>query len=114
MKNWNLLIVVLAFFCLNACTDSTQSKAENAVKKYLEDNLNNPDSYCPRSFSNVIVVKKGSTLFYSITHVYTLLNSDKNLVKMTVPFMLYDDFTVQEKELLTINGDYGLLEIIEH
>ncbi|MBK9225317.1 MAG: hypothetical protein IPO23_13245 [Flavobacterium sp.] len=62
----------------------------------MEDNLNNPDSYCPRSFSNVIVVKKGTTLFYSITHVYTLLNSDKDL-KMITFFMLYDDFTVQER-----------------
>lgn len=114
MKNWNLLIVVLVVFCLNACTNSPQSKAESAVKAYLENNLNNPDSYCPRSFSKVKVVKKGTTLFYSITHVYTLLNSDKDWVKMTVPFILYEDFTVQDKELLTINGDYGSLEIIGH
>jgi hypothetical protein len=98
---------------LNACTNSAQIKAENAVKAYLKDNLNNPDSYSPYSFSKIKSVKKDGTICYCITHVYTLLNSNKDRMKMTVHFILYKDFTVQDKDFLTINGDYELLEIIK-
>ena len=113
MKIWNFLIIALAVFCLNACTNSPQIKAESAVKAYLKDNLNNPDSYSPHSFSRIKSVKKDDTICYCITHVYTLLNSNKDRMKMTVHFMLYQDFTIQDKDFLTINGDYELLEIIK-
>ena len=109
MKKGIILLVALAFFCLNACTNSPQMKAESAVKVYLEDNLNNPDSYCPISFSKVKTVTSGINTSYSITHVYSLLNSDKDRVKMSVSFLLNTDFTLQEVELITINGDYGLM-----
>jgi hypothetical protein len=109
MKICNFIIVALAVFCLISCTNSPQIKAENAVKAYLEDNLNNPDSYCPISFSKVKTVTSGINTSYSITHVYSLLNSDKDRVKMSVSFLLNTDFTLQEVELITINGDYGLM-----
>ena len=112
MKKGIILIVALAVFCLNACTNSPQIKAETAVTAYLKDHLNNPDSYFPLSFSRITTVKKGGSVCYRITHVYTLLNSDKDRMKMTVHFMLHQDYTVQDKDFLTINGDYELLEII--
>lgn len=113
MKKGIILLVALAFFCLNACTNSPQMKAESAVKAYLKYHLNNPDSYCPRSFSRITALKKGGSVCYRITHVYTLLNSDQDWMKMTVHFMLHEDYTVQDKDFLTINGDYELLEIIK-
>ena len=112
MKKGIILIVALAVFCLNACMNSPQIKAETAVTAYLKDHLNNPDSYFPLSFSRITTVKKGGSVCYRITHVYTLLNSDKDRMKMTVHFMLHQDYTVQDKDFLTINGDYELLEII--
>jgi hypothetical protein len=113
MKKWDFLIIVLVVTCLNACTNSTQSKAESAVKSYLKDNLNNPDSYCPVTFSKIVCYKKGSNVSYTLLHVYTVLNSDRDKVKMSVPFILDENFRVQEKELFSINGDYGLLEVVE-
>ena len=112
MKKGIIHLYALAVSCLNACTNSPQIKAETAVTAYLKDHLNNPDSYCPLSFSRITAVTKGGAMCYSITHIYTLLNSDKDRMKMTVHFMLYQDYTVQGKGFLTINGDHELLEII--
>ncbi|KAB1153713.1 hypothetical protein [Flavobacterium luteum] len=109
MKKNYILILVFFILTLNSCSNSPQIKAESAVKDYLQENLNNPDSYCPISFSKVKTFSSGTNTSYSITHVYSLLNSDKDRVKMTVSFLLNTDFTLQEVELITINGDYGLM-----
>lgn len=119
MKPICLFVVLISYFCFSSCSKTPDLKAKVAIQTYLEENLNNPGSYKSISFSRIENLKfdKNSKISnapkYKITHAYSILNSDKDKVKMIVPFYLDDKFNVKEKELYSINGDYGLLEIID-
>ena len=110
---------LISYFCFCSCSKTPDLKAKVAIQNYLEENLNNPSSYNSISFSKIENLKFDNNSKipnapkYKITHVYSILNSDKDKVKMIVPFYLDDEFNVKEKELYSINGDYDLVEIMD-
>jgi len=115
MKNIYIILLTATTFYLTSCSNSPTDKAESSVKTYMKTNLKNPDSYEPISFSKLDTLKKADTSdtkqisLYKITNIYSIVNSDKDKVKMTVSFYLDKDLKVNEANTKSINGDYGTL-----
>lgn len=116
MKKLNLILTtfMLSFFMMS-CQDSLKEKAKKSVKLYLKDNLKNSESYKAISFSKIDTLQKPDTLynktisFYKITHNYSVVNSDKELVKKNITFYLDKDLKVNNTNTNNINGDFGIL-----
>lgn len=108
----NLLISI---FLLAACAKTPTKMAQNAVEDYLQTNLKNPKSYIPISFSRIDTLEKADTSdskrisYYTITHVYSVINSLKDKVDMTISFLLDINFQINECSTKSINGDYSAL-----
>lgn len=49
----NLIILLIGFMCVGACSSSNEDKAKRAVKDYLKENLDNFKSYEPVSWGNL-------------------------------------------------------------
>jgi len=124
---------------MTSCSNSPTDKAQSSVKDYLKDNLKNPESYEPTSFSKIDTfsidydkdkkeieeslkdnkelrdkylaeLKKSLETPYSIKHDYSVVNSDKDKVQMSVRFTLDKELKVVEKSVTkSINGEYGSL-----
>lgn len=109
------LLIIIFFISLSSCSNDPTDKAKSAAKSYLKENLKNLDSYEPISFSildtSKIVDKntKKSILIYSITHFYSIKNSENEEVKMSIPFYFDKNFKVIEPTTKSLNGDYGIL-----
>lgn len=115
MKNiYNIIIVLTAGFYLASCSISPTDKAQSAVKSYLKENLKKGEGYKSISFSLLDTLEEADTTdlkisLYKITHIYSIINSDKDKAKMTVSFYLDKDFNVNKPNTNSINGDYGKL-----
>ena len=81
----------------------------------MKENLKNPRSYEPISYSILDTLKNADTSdtkqisFYEITHFYIITNADKEKVKMSITFSLDEDLKVIKTYTKSINGDYGIL-----
>jgi len=60
-----MLFIVIASFCFS-CAQNPQKKAEEGVKNYLKENLNDWDSYENVSFSNFVVINPNAEVKDSI------------------------------------------------
>lgn len=115
MKNIYIILLTATSMCFNSCSNSTIDKAQSAVQGYLKENLKEPDSYEPISFTQLDTLEKPDTSdtklisLYKITHFYTITNSDNDKAKMTVLFYLDKDLKVTNTNTKSINGDYGTL-----
>ena len=113
MKNLYIIILAATTVYLTSCSNSPTDKAQASVKSYLKENLKNFSSYEPVSFSPLDTLKQADTSdlkknsLYKISHVYSITNSDKDKVKMTISFFFDKDFKVNEISTKSINGDYG-------
>jgi len=140
MKKLYFLLLTITTVYLTSCSNSPTDKAQSSVKSYLKENLKNSGSYEPLSFSKLDTLNYASAVknieedlkddkkekdkylselllkkdtfktSYSITHEYSVINSDKDKVKMSVRFKLDQDFKIVEKSVpKSINGEYGSL-----
>lgn len=115
MKKLSIIILAAASVCLTSCSNSPTDKAESSVKSYLKDNLKNPSTYEPILFSKLDTLEQPDTLdnkkvsLYKISHIYSITNSDKDKIKMTIAIYLDKDFKVNETNGKSLNGDYGSL-----
>ncbi len=115
MKKINFLILTFTYFFLTSCSNSPTDKAQSSVQSYLKENLKNSVSYESISFSKLDTLKKSDTSatkqisLYYITHFYSILNSEKDKVRMTISFLLDKDLKVNESDTKSINGDCGAL-----
>ena len=102
MKNIHIFILAATTFCLASCSNSPTDKAQSSVKVYLNENLKKPAGYEPISFLSLDTLKKADTSdtkqisLYIITHVYSIVNSEKDQAKMTVSFLLDKDCKVNK------------------
>lgn len=114
MKKTVLFLIVATIFMMS-CSTTPASKAESSVKSFLKENLKNPNSYESISFSALDTLKKADTSdskqisLYKITHIYSIANSDKEKVKMTISFYLDRSLKVNRTNTKGINGEYGVL-----
>src|SRR5690606_20250301 len=96
-------------------SNSPTDKAQTSVKSYLRENLRNVSTYEPLSFSQIDTLKHPDTSdtkkisIYKIAHIYNIVNSDNDKIKMTISFYLDKNFKVNEANTKSINGDYGSL-----
>lgn len=115
MKTIYFIIMATTAMYFASCSNSINDKAKSAVEGYLKENLKNFESYEPISFTQLDTLKQMDTSdtklisVYKITHFYTITNSDKAKVKMTVSFYLDKDLKVNKTNIKSINGDYGTL-----
>ena len=115
MKKLYFLLLTMTAIYFSSCSNSPADKAESAVKSYLKENLKNSNGYDPISFSKLDTLKNADTSdvkkisLYVISHSYTITNSDKEKVKMTVRFYLDKDLKVNHANTKSINGNYGSL-----
>jgi hypothetical protein len=139
MKQIYFLLLTLATVYLSSCSNSPTEKAQSSVKDYLKNNLKNPDSYVAISFSKIDTfsvdyekdkksieesfkdnkelrdkylaeLKESLETPYSIKHFYSVVNSDKDKVQMSVRFTLDKELKVVEKSVTkSINGECGSL-----
>lgn len=112
MKKNNIYILAILF--LFGCSNSPLEKAESSVKSYLKGKLQVAGSYEPINFSKLDTFKKNDTTdkivsHYRITHNYKVENSTREIVKMTVTFLLDKDFKVTKSLSKSINGNYSSL-----
>jgi hypothetical protein len=110
-----ICIIILSAMCFASCSNSPNDKAQSAVKKYLKENLKNSGSYEPISFSQIDTLKYADTSdtkqisLYKITHIYSIVNSDKYKAKMTVSFYLDKDLKTNYTNTKSLNGEYCAL-----
>jgi len=139
MKKLYFILLTVTTVYMTSCSNSPTDKAQSSVKDYLKDNLKNPESYEPTSFSKIDTfsidydkdkkeieeslkdnkelrdkylaeLKKSLETPYSIKHDYSVVNSDKDKVQMSVRFTLDKELKVVEKSVTkSINGEYGSL-----
>lgn len=115
VKLMMMTLMMLSFLGVVSCSKSPTDKAHSSVKSYLKDNLKDNVNYEPISFTQLDTLKTPDTTdtklisVYKITHNYSIVNSDKDKVKMTVLFYLDKDLKVTETNTKSINGDYGTL-----
>ena len=103
---------LFAALLIFSCSNSPADKAASAVKSYLKEKLQTPNSYSPINFSKLDTLKKKDTMdgkisFYRITHNYEVENSGKEKVKMTVTFLLDKELKVTKSLSKSINGNYS-------
>ncbi len=115
MRKFYILLLTITGVYMTSCSNSPTDKAQSSVNSYLKENLKNSASYEHISFSRLDTLKKADTSetkqisLYKITNNYSIVNSDKDKVKMTVTFYLDKDLKVNEPNTKSINGDYGAL-----
>ncbi len=115
MKKVSLILMTLFVIFMTSCSNSPTDKAQSSVKSWLKENLKDYGNYKTISFSKLDTLKTPDTLdnklisTYKITHNYSIVNSDKENVKMTISFYLDKDLKVTETNTKSINGDYGTL-----
>lgn len=97
------LKIILAFMLMlsiNSCTNSPQDKAKYAIQTYLKVNLKTQNSYEPLTFSEIDTLNPPDTMtdnqisYYKVKHEYTIVNEQKNTIKMSVDFYLNQDLKV--------------------
>jgi len=130
MKKINLLFLGISVMFLVSCSKTSTELVQSSINSYLKENLKNSSSYEPISFSKLDTLKSltSSELekfaklvsekelndlkndMYKISHTYSVINSDKDKVKMKITFFLNKDFKVNHTgDNNGINGDYGTL-----
>ncbi|HAH56170.1 MAG TPA: hypothetical protein DCM02_13040 [Flavobacterium sp.] len=108
-----ILIVIVITITFLSCSKSNTDKVQSSVNTYLKEKLKNYSSYKSISFSPLDSIKdvnnqkSKDSLFYGITHFYTITNSDNEDIKMTVSFFLDKNFKVLKTYPESINGGYG-------
>jgi hypothetical protein len=81
----------------------------------LKKNLKNPSSYNPISFEKLETLEEPDTSegkgisLYRITHIYSVENSDKEKVKLSITFYLSKNLTVTETSSESFDGNNGVL-----
>ncbi len=114
-KNITVYLLIILTISLTSCSNSPSDKAQSSVNSFLKENLKNYSSYKSISFAVLDSLKKGEipiskdSLFYGITHFYSIKNSDNVNVKMTVSFYLDKNFKILKTYPKSINGDYGTM-----
>lgn len=102
----NILLTILFAFTLISCEKSNEDKAKEAIRIYLNENLDDMSSYEPVKFGSLeMLVNIGNFQFYSIEkdtkyqmfHSYRIkLNSgDKILVKKY--FLINENFEIKRE-----------------
>lgn len=115
MNKFKIIILTAIAIYFASCSNSPTDKAKSSVKRYLKENFKNPDSYEPISFTQLDTLELPDTSdtkqisLYTITHFYTIMNSDKDKAIMTVSFYLDKDLKVNKTNTKSLNGDYGIL-----
>jgi hypothetical protein len=115
MKNLYIILLTVATINLTSCSNSPTEKAKLSVKSFLKENLKNSSTYEPISFSKLDTLEQLDTSdtkkisLYKIDHIYSIINSDKDKIKMRITFYLDKDFKVNASSTKSINGDYGTL-----
>lgn len=85
---------------INSCTNSPQDKAKYAIQTYLKVNLKTQNSYEPLTFSEIDTLNPPDTMtdnqisYYKVKHEYTIVNEQKNTIKMSVEFYLNQELKV--------------------
>lgn len=99
-----MLFIVIASFCFS-CAQNPQKKAEEGVKNYLKENLNDWDSYENVSFSNFVVINPNAEVKDSIPDSLnievdtTSINPDMTLEDMEKSFAKHNEFLRKSKQL---------------
>lgn len=115
MKKIYFLLLTITTVYLTSCSNSPTDKAQSSVNSYLKENLKNSGTYEPIAFSQLDTLKKADTSdtkqisLFKITHIYSIINADKDKVKMTISFYLDKDLKVNRTNTKSINGDYGTM-----
>jgi hypothetical protein len=114
MIKLSLVLLVISYFTFSFYTPSSEEFIQVAVKNYLKNNLNKPESYESISFSKIDTLKKADITnnkisLYKITHTYFINNSENIKVNMTVSFYFDKEFRINKTNTNSINGDYGSL-----
>lgn len=108
-------LILVSIFCLTSCFNSPTDIAKSKVKDYLKLNLKNNKSYESISFTELDTLNVSDTMYnnfnclYSIIHNYSIINSNHELVKMSIIFYLDKDLNICNCNTKNINGDYGIL-----
>jgi hypothetical protein len=109
---------ILTMMC--GCSNSSSSKLQSLVSKYIKESTKYPISYHSIYFSQTDTTNdelyKDSSMMefrpdykYSLTHVYEIENSDKEKVKMIVSFHFDSTLKIIGSSPKGLNGDYGQL-----
>lgn len=107
------LLLISAFFI--SCSNSPTEIAQKEIANFLKENLKNPKSYESISFLSLDTLKRPDTSqtkevsLYKMTHIYSIENSEKVRVKMTLVFYLDKDLKVNYSNPKSINGEYGVI-----
>ena len=91
------LLFITLVFILSSCSVTDQQKAESAVKDYIKEQLDDPSSYEPISFTDLKPRYDSSDRFqvgWYISHTLRAKNKFGAKIKKTYLFELDGDFSV--------------------
>lgn len=98
-----LIITTLAIFGYfidkndgNGGNDNIEVRVKSQVKQYLDNNLNDPNSYESVNWSKVLEVTDGYNYKYKVRHIYRAKNAFGGLILENQVFRLDKDFNIVE------------------
>ena len=115
-KTFTYLYLICSTIIISSCSKTPSEQIQSSVTDFLKAKLKKADKYASISFTKVdtldqkqdsVLVAEGS--LYQIRHIYSIENSDNNVVTMEVNFFIDKELKVKKSETESLNGDYGTL-----
>lgn len=111
-----LQLIPLTVILVCSCSKTPNEQIQSSVTYFLKNKLKKSDKYSSISFTRIdtLDTKKDSMLIaegslYRIGHIYSIENSENNVVVMDVKFLVDKDLRIKKTETESINGDHGVL-----
>lgn len=114
--NFAFPLLILSGLIISSCSKTPREQIQSSVTDYLKVKLKKPDKYTSISFNKIdtldkkldsVLISEGS--LYRMRHIYSIENSENDLVTMDVIFLIDKELNVKKTESESINGDYGSL-----
>lgn len=93
-------LLIFTAFAVISCTNTPEEHAKSAIQTYLKVNLKPQNSYEPISFSEIDTLSPPDTMtdnqvsYYKVRHEYSIVNDDKQTIKMSIDFYLNHELKV--------------------
>lgn len=114
--NFTFPLLILSTLIISSCSKTPNEQIQSSVSDFLKAKLKKADKYTSISFTKIDTLdkKEDSVLLaegslYRMRHIYSIENSENNLVTMDVSFLIDKELKVKKTETESLNGDYGVL-----
>lgn len=114
--NFTFPVLIILTLMISSCSKTPSEQVQSSVTEFLKTKLKKADKYISISFTKIdtldkkedsVLIAEGS--LYRMGHIYSIENSENNVVVMDINFLIDKDLKVKRTETESLNGDYGVL-----